>query len=74
MPSFRYQALSADGAMQNGTVTAPDRLTAMRMIQQKGETPLDLAMSEADAAGCGGPSIDLAIGARRSRARTRDRA
>jgi len=50
MPSFRYQALASDGSMQNGTIVAPDRLTAMRMIQQKGETPLDLAMSEADAA------------------------
>ena len=50
MPSFRYQALATDGAMQNGTVVAPDRATAMRMLQQKGETPLDLVMSEADAA------------------------
>lgn len=50
MPSFRYQALAADGAMQNGTVVAPDRASAMRMLQQKGETPLDLVMSDADAA------------------------
>ena len=54
MPSFRYQALAADGAMQNGTVVAPDRATAMRMLQQKGETPLDLVMSEADAVSDGG--------------------
>ena len=54
MPSFRYQALAADGAMQNGTVVAPDRATAMRMLQQKGETPLDLVMSEADAVADGG--------------------
>jgi type II secretory pathway component PulF len=65
MPSFRYQALSTDGSMQNGTIVAPDRLTAMRMIQQKGETPLDLAMSEADAAAESGrraarPSISRA--------------
>ena len=50
MPSFRYQALASDGAIQNGSIVAPDRATAMRLIQQKGETPLDLAMSEADAA------------------------
>ncbi len=50
MPSFRYQALASDGAMQSGTLMAPDRATAMRLIQQKGETPLELTMSEADAA------------------------
>jgi type II secretory pathway component PulF len=51
MPSFRYQALASDGAMQNGTIVATDRATAMRMIQQKGETPLDLAISDTDAVG-----------------------
>jgi type II secretory pathway component PulF len=51
MPSFRYQALASDGAMQNGTIVAADRATAMRMIQQKGETPLDLAISDTDAVG-----------------------
>lgn len=51
MPSFRYQALASDGAMQNGTIVATDRVTAMRMIQQKGETPLDLAISDTDAVG-----------------------
>jgi len=56
MPSFRYQALAADGAMQNGTLVAPDRATAMRIIQQKGETLLDLVMSEADAAAGGRPA------------------
>ena len=54
MPSFRYQALASDGAIQNGTIVAPDRMTAMRLIQQKGETPLDVAMSEADAAAAAG--------------------
>ncbi len=37
--------------MQNGTIVATDRVTAMRMIQQKGETPLDLAISDTDAVG-----------------------
>ncbi len=37
--------------MQNGTIVAADRATAMRMIQQKGETPLDLAISDTDAVG-----------------------
>jgi type II secretory pathway component PulF len=57
MPSFRYQALAADGAMQNGSIVAPDRVTAMRLIQQKGETPLDVVMSEADAAAAAGGRI-----------------
>ena len=57
MPAFRYQALAADGAMQNGTITAPDRMTAMRLIQQKGETPLDVVMSEADAAAAAGGRV-----------------
>ncbi|MFM7051347.1 MAG: type II secretion system F family protein [Planctomycetota bacterium] len=50
MPSFRYQALAADGGTQNGTVVAPDRATAVRLLAQKGETPLSIEMSEADAA------------------------
>lgn len=37
--------------MQNGTIVATDRATAMRLIQQKGETPLDLAISDTDAVG-----------------------
>ena len=57
MPSFRYQALAADGAMQNGSIVAPDRVTAMRLIQQKGETPLDVVMSEADAAAAAGGRV-----------------
>lgn len=37
--------------MQNGTIVAADRATAMRLIQQKGETPLDLAIGDTDAVG-----------------------
>ena len=37
--------------MQTGTIVATDRATAMRLIQQKGETPLDLAISDTDAVG-----------------------
>jgi type II secretory pathway component PulF len=57
MPSFRYQALATDGAIQNGSIVAPDRATAMRLLQQKGETPLDLVMSEADAAAESGRAV-----------------
>ena len=57
MPSFRYQALASDGAIQNGSIVASDRATAMRLLQQKGETPLDLVMSEADAAAESGRAV-----------------
>ncbi len=48
MPSFRYQALTADGAVHNGTLVAPDRASAMRMIAAKGETPVDLATNDVE--------------------------
>ena len=50
MPSFHYQALSADGGTATGTLVAPDRNVAMRMISAKGETPLEVTLSDADAA------------------------
>jgi type II secretory pathway component PulF len=50
MPSFHYQALSADGGTATGTLVAPDRTVAMRMISAKGETPLEVTLSDADAA------------------------
>ena len=54
MPSFRYQARASDGATTNGIVVATDRASAVRMIQQKGEVPTDLQVSETDlAAGAG---------------------
>ena len=42
MPSFRYQALAADGGTSAGTLVAPDRGSVLRMIAQKGETPLEI--------------------------------
>jgi type II secretory pathway component PulF len=54
MPSFRYQARASDGATTNGIVVAADRASAVRLIQQKGEVPTDLQVSETDlAAGAG---------------------
>lgn len=53
MPAFRYQALAADGGVTSGTLVAPDRASAVRVLAQKGETPLALEMSEADLAAGG---------------------
>ena len=50
MPSFRYQAISSDGSIQSGTLVAPDRSSAVRLLAQKGEMPLELEMSAVDAA------------------------
>ena len=65
MPSFRYQAISADGSVQAGTLNAPDRTSALKLISQRGETPLEIEMSAADAAAAEGrrfsrPSISRA--------------
>jgi general secretion pathway protein F len=57
MPTFRYQSLAADGAITNGSVVAPDRSAAMRLVVQKGETPLELEMSAADAAAAVGRRV-----------------
>lgn len=51
MPAFRYQALAADGGVSSGTLVAPDRASAVRMLAQKGETPLSLDVSDADGLG-----------------------
>jgi type II secretory pathway component PulF len=65
MPSFRYQAITTDGSVQAGTLNAPDRNSALKLISQRGETPLEIEMSDADAAAVAGrrysrPSISRA--------------
>ena len=57
MPSFRYQAITADGAVQSGSLVAPDRASAVRILAQKGETPLELELSAADAAAAAGKRV-----------------
>jgi type II secretory pathway component PulF len=57
MPSFRYQAISSDGSIQSGTLVAPDRSSAVRLLAQKGETPLELEMSAVDAALAAGKRV-----------------
>ena len=57
MPSFRYQAISSDGSIQSGTLVAPDRSSAVRLLAQKGEMPLELEMSAVDAALAAGKRV-----------------
>ncbi len=57
MPAFRYQSLAADGSVSQGSVMAPDRASAMRLVQQKGETPLELQLSAEDAAAAAGRQV-----------------
>ena len=54
MPSFRYQAISPDGSVQAGTLTAPDRASALKALSLRGETPLEIELSAADAAAAEG--------------------
>ncbi|MFO0827046.1 MAG: type II secretion system F family protein [Phycisphaerales bacterium] len=42
MQSFRYQAFDAGGALVAGTILAPDRPSAVRQLQDRGETPISL--------------------------------
>lgn len=77
MPSYRYQALDASGAATAGTLTAPDRMTAMRQLQARGEVPIALESGE-DAGPAVGPSAtaeraDLLAFLRRSRRATLSR-
>jgi len=50
MPSFRYQAIGTDGSVQAGTLTATDRSSAIKVLSQRGETPIEIELSAADAA------------------------
>jgi type II secretory pathway component PulF len=42
MANWRYEGLDRGGGSSSGTVTAPDRGTAMRMVLSRGLTPLRL--------------------------------
>ena len=57
MPTFRYQSLGPDGASLSGSLVAPDRISAMRAIAQKGETALEVEMSAEDAAAAAGRKV-----------------
>ena len=49
MPSFRYQSMDRGGALATGTIAAPDRASAMRLLQGQGLLPMQLDMAEAEA-------------------------
>ena len=43
MPSFRYEALNADGVVMNGMLSAGDERAALRALERNGLTPLKVA-------------------------------
>ena len=49
MPSFRHQSMDRGGALATGTIAAPDRASAMRLLQGQGLLPMQLDMAEAEA-------------------------
>jgi type II secretory pathway component PulF len=57
MPSFRYQAIGTDGSVQAGTLTATDRSSAIKVLSQRGETPIEIELSAADAAAAAGRRV-----------------
>lgn len=62
MPSFRYQAIDASGTLTSGSLVAPDRVSAVRQLQGRGETPvvLELGEGEVDTSAASGASTKKA--------------
>ncbi|QHI70453.1 type II secretion system F family protein [Tichowtungia aerotolerans] len=56
MPVFKYIARDTKGTRVDGTLTAADRNSAMRMLQQSGHTPLSLTQTAEETAAKGGSS------------------
>lgn len=50
MPAFNYTARTRDGQKQDGTIDAPDRRTALRMIEQNGLLPVSVTEGAASTA------------------------
>ncbi len=48
MPSFRYQSLTDQGRLRDGMVTAVDRVTAVRLLSGRGETPTAVVLVATD--------------------------
>ena len=48
MPSFRYQSLTAQGRLRDGMVTAADRVAAVRLLSERGETPTTVVLVATD--------------------------
>lgn len=49
MPTFRYQTIGHGGALQAGSISAPDRASAIKALALRGETALEIEMSAVDA-------------------------
>ncbi len=58
MPSFAYQALTADGRPENGVIEADDRLGALRAVEARGLVPT--GMKEAGPQGVIGSRVPAA--------------
>lgn len=66
MPSFKHQSIDRTGSTQVGALVAPDRASALRMLQARGLVPVALDKDE--------DSLDPHVGAARASARAVERA
>jgi type II secretory pathway component PulF len=63
MQTFRYEALGQGGAVATGTLTAPDRGTAMRQLEQQGVVPVVVEPLGGTGAGAAAAKAASAAGA-----------
>ena len=47
MPSFRYECMNKDGSATTGVLNAPDKAEAMRLIRDRGLTPINVELNTA---------------------------
>lgn len=45
MPSFKYECINKDGTATTGSLHAPDKAEAMRLIRDRGLTPINVELS-----------------------------
>lgn len=55
MPSYRYQAIDASGTLTSGVLVAPDRISAVRQLQGRGETPVSIELGEGETVAAANP-------------------
>lgn len=58
MPSFLYTAKTRSGERTEGTIEAPDRRTAMRQLEARGQTPIKVTEAGAAKAKKAGPKAN----------------
>lgn len=63
MQTFRYEALGQGGAVATGTLSAPDRTTAMRQLEQQGVVPVLVEPIGGSGAGAAAAKAASAAGA-----------